>query len=73
MVFNGDRGFSAPGWHTGFGAIQIRDSNGGYNNSATGLHSIIYIAPDGTRHDLALRKHLKTLTPNNMLWLCAEV
>jgi hypothetical protein len=20
-----------------------------------------------------IRKHLKTLTPNNMLWLCAEV
>lgn len=54
MVFNGDRGFPAPGWRLGFGAIQIKDSNGGYYNSVTGKTSMIYLAPDGTRHDLAL-------------------
>ncbi len=54
MVFNGDRGFPAPGWRLGFGAIQIKDSNGGYANSVTGKVSILYLAPDGTRHDLAL-------------------
>ena len=54
MVFNGDRGFPAPGWHTGFGAILIKHpSVGPYTNSTTGKFSIIYIAPDGTRRDMA--------------------
>ncbi|MEK7830571.1 MAG: hypothetical protein AAB401_05755, partial [Acidobacteriota bacterium] len=52
MIFNGDRGFPAPGWQLGFGAIQIRDGNGAYYNSTTGKSSIIFITPDGTRHDM---------------------
>jgi RHS repeat-associated protein len=55
MVFNVDRGFPAPGWRTGFGAIQIKDpSDATYYNSVTGKQSIIYLSPNGTRHDLAL-------------------
>ncbi len=38
----------------GFGAIQIRDLSGPYYNSTTGKASIIYLAPDGTRTDMAL-------------------
>lgn len=54
MVFNGDRGFPAPGWHTGFGAILIKHTSvGPYLNSTTGKSSIIFIAPDGTRRDMA--------------------
>ena len=51
--FNVDRGFPAPGWRLGFGAILVRDPvNGVYFNSVTQQYSIIYLAPDGTRHDL---------------------
>ncbi|MBL8188465.1 MAG: hypothetical protein JNK38_10685, partial [Acidobacteria bacterium] len=54
MIFNGDRGFPAPGWHTGFGAILIKHTSvGPYTNSTTGKSSIIFIAPDGTRRDMA--------------------
>lgn len=54
MAFNSDRGFPGPGWRIGFGAIQAKTNTGGsYFNSATGKQSFIYIAPDGTRHDLA--------------------
>ncbi|HQR33723.1 MAG TPA: RHS repeat-associated core domain-containing protein [Blastocatellia bacterium] len=53
MIFNGDRGFPAPGWQLGFGAILIKHSSvGPYYNSVTGKNSIIFISPDGTRHDL---------------------
>ena len=55
MVFNADRGFPAPGWRLGFGAIQTANQNGNpYFNGLTGKSSFIYLAPDGTRHDLAL-------------------
>ncbi|MBS1791530.1 MAG: RHS repeat protein [Acidobacteria bacterium] len=54
MIFNGDRGFPAPGWQLGFGAILIKHSSvGPYYNSVTGKNSIIFISPDDTRHDLA--------------------
>ncbi len=54
IAFNHDRGFPAPGWRIGFGAIQAKTNTGGsYFNSTTGKQSFIYIAPDGTRHDLA--------------------
>jgi RHS repeat-associated protein len=54
VAFNADRGFPAPGWHIGFGAIQIHtNTTGVYSNGVTGQSSIIYIAPDGTRRDLA--------------------
>jgi RHS repeat-associated protein len=53
QVFNVDRGFPAPGWRLGFGALQVRDSAaGGYYNSLTGRGSLVYHAPSGTRHDL---------------------
>jgi RHS repeat-associated protein len=52
-TFNVDRGFPAPGWRLGFGAILVRDPvNGVYYNSVTQQYSIIYLAPDGTRHDM---------------------
>ncbi|MDX2040804.1 MAG: RHS repeat-associated core domain-containing protein [Acidobacteriota bacterium] len=55
MVFNADRGFPAPGWRTGFGAIQIHtNATGPYFNSTTGKYSIIYLEPNGTRRDMAL-------------------
>jgi len=54
IAFNPDRGFPAPGWRLGFGAIQAKTNTGGsYLNTFTGKQSFIYIAPDGTRHDLA--------------------
>ncbi|MGH9844541.1 MAG: S8 family serine peptidase, partial [Blastocatellia bacterium] len=54
QVFNLDRGFPAPGWHIGFGHIQVRTGDSGiYYNSVTQKSSIIFVAPDGTRHDLA--------------------
>jgi hypothetical protein len=54
IAFNTDRGFPAPGWRIGFGAIQAKTNTGApYLNSTTGKQSYIYIAPDGTRHDLA--------------------
>ena len=53
MVFNADRGFPAPGLHTGFGAIQIKDLTGPYLNSITGKYSIIYLEPNGVRRDMA--------------------
>ena len=53
-VFNADRGFPAPGWRIGFGMIQVKNNTEGvYLNSTTGKNSIVYIAPDGTQHDLA--------------------
>ncbi len=54
-VFNADKGYPAPGWRIGFGAIQGVNNSGSigpYTNSTTGKQSFIYIAPDGTRHDL---------------------
>ena len=53
MFFNADKGFPAPGWRIGFGAIQALDWTTPYTNSVTGKQSVIYIAPDGTRRDLA--------------------
>ena len=54
VAFNADRGFPAPGWRLSFGAIQIHtNTTGHYYNSVTGQNSIIYIAPDGTRRDMA--------------------
>ena len=41
------------GWRLGFGAIQLKDGCGSYTNSVTGKASAIYLAPDGTRHNLA--------------------
>ena len=55
MVFNADRGFPAPGWRFGFGEILIKSqASPAYNNGVTGRPSVIFIAPDGTRRDLAL-------------------
>jgi hypothetical protein len=56
MFFNPDKGNPAPGWRIGFGAIQGINSGGNvgpYTNGVTGKASFLYIAPDGTRHDLA--------------------
>ncbi|MBI1761281.1 MAG: VCBS repeat-containing protein, partial [Acidobacteria bacterium] len=54
-TFNVDHGFPAPGWRLGFGAIQFRGAgNQLYANGVTGKASAIYLAPDGTRHDLAV-------------------
>ncbi|MGH9801468.1 MAG: hypothetical protein ACRD82_13975, partial [Blastocatellia bacterium] len=59
MIFNGDRGFPAPGWQMGFGAILIKHSSvGPYYNSVTGKNSIIFISPDGTRHDMGYNSAL---------------
>ncbi len=53
MVFNGDRGFPAPGWRLGFGVIQTKDSSGNaYLSGTTGQASLLYIEPSGTRHEL---------------------
>ncbi len=53
LAYNADRGFPGPGWRLGFGAIQIKDPTVGYyQNGVTQQSSIIYYAPDGTRHDL---------------------
>lgn len=55
MVFNADRGFPAPGWRLGFGAIQIHtNTTGHYFNSTTGKYSIIFLEPSGVRRDMAL-------------------
>jgi hypothetical protein len=54
--FNPDKGFPGPGWRIGFGAIQGINNAGNvgpYTNSVTGKASFLYIAPDGSRHDLA--------------------
>src|SRR5262249_51290280 len=53
MIFNADRGFPAPGWRTGFGAIQVKDPTGPYFNSITGKNSVIYLDPNGVRRDMA--------------------
>ena len=56
IAFNPDRGFPAPGWRLGFGAIQAKTNTGGsYFNVFTGKQSFIFIEPDGTRHDLAYK------------------
>jgi len=56
MFFNAEKGYPGPGWRLGYGAIQ-GVNNGGwpgpYTNSVTGKLSYLYIAPDGTRRDLA--------------------
>ncbi|HWQ31967.1 MAG TPA: carboxypeptidase regulatory-like domain-containing protein, partial [Blastocatellia bacterium] len=56
LAFNADKGFPGPGWRVGFGAIQgIRQINNivAYTSGYTGKQSFLYIAPDGTRHELA--------------------
>ena len=56
LAFNLDKGFPGPGWRIGFGAIQGVNNSGNigpYTNSVTGKQSLIYLTPDGTRHDLA--------------------
>ncbi|HKQ72777.1 MAG TPA: carboxypeptidase-like regulatory domain-containing protein, partial [Blastocatellia bacterium] len=54
MVFNADKGFPAPGWRLGFGAILVKTQAAPtYSNSVTGKASLIYMSPDGARHDLA--------------------
>ncbi|MFN8003432.1 MAG: hypothetical protein U0X75_20730 [Acidobacteriota bacterium] len=53
MVFNADRGYPAPGWRLGFGAIQIKDLSGSYANSVTGKQGLVYLEPSGVRRDLA--------------------
>ncbi|MGE0133073.1 MAG: hypothetical protein AB7U82_33770 [Blastocatellales bacterium] len=54
MLFNGDKGFPAPGWQFGFGAILVKTQAAPtYSNSVTGKQSLIYVSPDGTRRDLA--------------------
>lgn len=54
MVFNADRGFPAPGWRMGFGAIQIHtNTTGHYLNTITGKYSIVYLEPNGVRRDMA--------------------
>ncbi len=56
MFFNAEKGFPGPGWRIGFGAIQGSNNGGAigpYSNSVTGKQSFIYLAPDGTRRDLA--------------------
>jgi hypothetical protein len=56
MFYNADRGFPAPGWRLGFGAIQGINNGGNigpYTNSITGKASFLYLQPDGTRRDLA--------------------
>ncbi len=56
MYFNATRGYPAPGWRIGFGVIQGHKADWAvppYSNSTTGKQSYLYIAPDGTRHDLA--------------------
>ena len=54
MVFNADKGFPAPGWRLGFGAILVKTQAAPtYTNSVTGKASLIYMSPDGARHDLA--------------------
>ncbi len=56
MFYNAERGFPAPGWRLGFGAIQGVNNSGAigpYTNSITGNASFLYIQPDGTKRDLA--------------------
>src|SRR5262245_56069872 len=54
MVFNADKGFRAPGWRLGFGAILVKSQAAPtYSDSVTGKASVIYMAPDGARNDLA--------------------
>jgi RHS repeat-associated protein len=56
LAFNADKGFPAPGWRIGFGAIQgVKPgaSITSYNSSYTFKQSFLFIAPDGTRHELA--------------------
>ena len=53
-AFNTDRGFPGPGWRLGFGSLLFTNppSSWGYNNATTGTFSLLYLAPDGTRHAL---------------------
>jgi len=54
MVFNGDKGVPAPGWQLGFGAILVKTQAApAYTNSVTSKSSLVYVSPDGARHDLA--------------------
>ncbi len=56
MLFNGDKGFPAPGWRIGFGAIQGKNTNGAmspYTSGTTGKSSYLYIDAYGTRRKLA--------------------
>lgn len=56
IFFNADKGFPGPGWRVGFGAIQGVNNSGAigpYTNGVTGKSSFLYLAPDGTRRDLA--------------------
>jgi RHS repeat-associated protein len=53
IAFNADRGFPAPGWRLGFGAMQTKDAGGNaYISSTTGRYSLLYIEPSGVRHEL---------------------
>jgi hypothetical protein len=67
-IFNGNHGFPAPGWSLGFGAIQW--SNGvAYLNSVTGKYSCFYVAPDGTRHDLAYNSAINRMVSYDSSYL----
>jgi hypothetical protein len=54
MFFNGDRGFPAPGWRLGFGEILVKSqATPTYSSGITGKQSVIFMAADGTKRDLA--------------------
>ena len=56
MFYNAERGFPAPGWRLGFGALQGLNNGGNigpYTNAITGKASFLYLQPDGTKRDLA--------------------
>ncbi len=54
IVFNSDKGYPAPGWRIGFGAIEGKNNSGAVGPflGTTGNLSYTYIEPDGSRHEL---------------------
>ena len=53
-AYNMDRGFPGPGWRIGFGSILWENPPNvwGHVNQTTLQGSVMYLAPDGTRHTL---------------------
>lgn len=70
--FNADRGFPAPGWRLGFGAIQGINASGNigtYTSGTTSKASFLYIAPDGTRRELGWNATTSLYESYDSSWL----
>lgn len=72
IAFNVERGFPAPGWRLGFGAIQGLNNSGSigaFTSTTTSKASFLYITPDGTKRELGLNTTTGLYESYDSSWL----